>query len=368
MSSYEISTTIGDYTYTLDPDFRFGNVFPPVTTFPQTYDISESGYIAPFGSIIVDYKTNSISSKKLTINLLNGETSVEDSVIKVVYNGTDSITISKKSSPAGLGIQGYNVGGCATGSESSYPISCTVVDDTLSSYSDPLSNVPYLNLPVVSMNDCFFQCKSLTTAPVIPSSVTNMSGCFYGCINLTIAPKIPSGVTDMGSCFWACKSLVTAPEIPDGVTDISWCFQGCTSLTTAPVIPRSVANMSACFMICESLTGDIYVITHHDVESIDRCFSSTTKPITLHGNNILTLESLASTATNNNVYVNTTPTTLPSTIECTPMNYQTDNGLVQLSPQTDASLVSVQVPNGGETITTTLEDALVDLYQRVGDV
>lgn len=367
MSEYVVSTTIGDYIYTLDPKFRLGNVFPPVTSFPQTYNISKSGYIAPFGSIIVDYTTNSISSKKLTINLLNGETSAEDSVIKVVYNGTNSITISKKSSPAGLGIQGYNVGGCATGNESSYPISCTVADNTLSSYLDPLSNVPYLDLPVTIMDIGFSNCTNLITAPVIPSSVTSMSDCFHNCQSLVTAPVIPSGVTDMNSCFAYCSALTIAPEIPSSVTNMSSCFDNCTSLTTAPVIPYDVDFVHSCFKECTLLEGDIYIQSAQLVSYVS-CFQGTTKPITLHGNNISILEALASTTTNNNIYINTTPTTLPSTMECAPMNYQTDNGLVQLSPQTDASLVSVQVPNGSGTITTTLEDALVDLYSRTPSI
>lgn len=164
-----------------------------------------------------------------------------------------------------------------------------------------------------------------------------------------------------------CANMTTPLELSPNLLKLA--FYKCTSLTTAPVIPDNIINMDYCFEGCTSLTGDIYIYSQQ-LDYPNRCFYDTTLPITLHAmnNNVEVCEQLASTANNNNVYINTTPTTLPSTIECTPMNYQTDNGLVQLSPQTDASLVSVQVPNGSGTITTTLEDALIDLYSRTPSI
>ena len=157
------------------------------------------------------------------------------------------------------------------------------------------------------------------------------------------------------------------------LSSLADCFNGCSNLKTAPAIMEKSPNLSRCFKDCTSLEGDIYIWSESlpgvtGANGYEDCFAGTTKDITLRGtessSNRFILELLEGTTTNNNVYINTAPTTLPSTIECTPMNYQTDNELVQLSPQTDASLVSVQVPNGSGTITTTLEDALVDLYSR----
>lgn len=146
------------------------------------------------------------------------------------------------------------------------------------------------------------------------------------------------------------------------VNSLRDCFSGCSNLKVAPVIPSTITNMQNCFRQCTSLSGDVYIMTT-SVSSYTSCFAGITNNITIHGTDTLTLERLRGTNPNY-VYVNITPVTLPSTIECAPMNYMTDNGLVQLSPQTDTSLVSVQVPNGSGTITTTLEDALVDLSLR----
>lgn len=157
-------------------------------------------------------------------------------------------------------------------------------------------------------------------------------------------------------------TTVTYNNLTYTVNSLKECFWGCTNLKVAPVIPSSVTNMQRCFDGCTSLSGDIYIMTK-SLGVYGMCFNGITNNITIHGSDALTLLRLKSTNPDY-VYINTTPTTLPSTIECAPMNYQTDNGLVRLSPQTDASLVSVQVPNGSGTITTTLEDALVDLYSR----
>lgn len=268
---------------------------------------------------------------------------------------------------------------------------------------------------IITLDGCFANCTSLVSMPVLPAGVKKMYQCFSGCTSLVEVPvgSIPNGVEDMAYCFYNCSSLTHAylpdgvlyidycfrnclllsalpsvpnsvvsmggyyksspmtspPALPNKVINISDCFSNCNSLLHAPVIPTTVKNIEECFRGCVALKGDIYIYTDN-LANISNCFMGTTQSITLHAmnNNVDICEQLASTATNNNVYINTTPTTLPSTIECTPMNYMTDNRLVQLSPQTDASLVSVQVPHGSGTITTTLEDALVDLYQRVGDV
>ena len=220
-------------------------------------------------------------------------------------------------------------------------------------------------MPSVIIGDYRYSTTSAGTAMVNVVDTTKTS---YGEILSSVEiGSVTYSVTSMSSCFEICTSLTTAPEIPSSVTSMSSCFRNCTSLTTAPVIPSSVTDMNGCFSSCTALYGDIFI--NSTAVNYTNCFHSTTQPITLHGVNTSFLSQLASTATNNNVYVNTTPTPIPSTIQGTNMYYQqTQKTPIQLSPQTDASLVSVEVPFGNGTITTTLQDALLDLYQRAGEV
>ena len=129
----------------------------------------------------------------------------------------------------------------------------------------------------ISLLDCFYGCKSLTTAPVIPDSVTNMGRCFNNCTSLTTAPVIPNSVTSMGRCFY-----------------------NCTSLTTAPVIPNSVTEMGFCFSRCTSLTGKIVINANPFTYAY--CMENTRKDIVLVGSSAL-LQNIADTANNGNVYV-----------------------------------------------------------------
>ena len=64
-------------------------------------------------------------------------------------------------------------------------------------------------------------------------------------------------VISMNQTFWGCASLTTAPTIPSSVTDMTHTFRNCRSLTTAPAIPSSVTSMSYTFSGCSSLTGTI---------------------------------------------------------------------------------------------------------------
>lgn len=216
----------------------------------------------------------------------------------------------------------------------------------------------------VIIGDYEYITTGTTTARVQVVDTTKAS---YGEIlsNVTIV-GFEYSVDSMINCFQGCSSLTTAPEIPSSIASMTRCFDNCTSLTTAPVISSSVMYMAYCFRGCTSLTGDVYIMA--DIEPtatyIADCFYNTTQPITLRGANTDVLQSLASTANNNNVYVNIVPTLLPNTIECSPMNYMTNDGLVQLSLQTDASLVTCEVPHNNSTVTTTLQDALLDLYSR----
>ncbi len=163
-----------------------------------------------------------------------------------------------------------------------------------------LEIAPTIPNSVTDMRYCFSNCGSLVTAPIIPNSVTDMRNCFDTCTLLTNAPTIPNSVTNMYGCFDNCTSLTTAPTIPNSVTNISGCFNQCEALTTAPTIPNSVTNMSYCFNGCTALTGKITI--NANPSTYTNCMADTQKEIILVGSSAQ-LQNIASTATNNNVYV-----------------------------------------------------------------
>lgn len=162
-----------------------------------------------------------------------------------------------------------------------------------------LAQAPSIPMGVTTLENCFFGCESLTQVPAIPSSVTNMGECFGGCRALTQAPVIPSNVTNLRSCFERCYSLTQAPVIPSSVTDIGSCFAGCTNLTQAPDIPSSVTYAQACFQNCTALTGNIKIATTA-INSGSKSFLYTTQPIYLINNtspkDVTISESLRNTA------------------------------------------------------------------------
>lgn len=211
----------------------------------------------------------------------------------------------------------------------------------------------------------------------IPSSVTyggvtyrviNLHSCFSGCTNLTTSPTLPDTIENMHACFYGCTSLTTPPVIPNSVEYLVDCFINCTTLTTAPVIPSAVISMIDCFRGCTALEGDVYVYASNmSGGAVSGCFKDTIQPIVLHSmnNNTETCDLLAATANNGNVLVNVHPET-PITFTDTEMNYKTDSGFIPVSLQTNANLVQCEIPdlvNGG-TITTNVNDALLDLYER----
>ena len=286
------------------------------------------------------------------------------------------------------------------------------------------SNLEYLSPTVFSNNShittlegCFANCTSLTTMPVIPNGVKNLYQCFEQCTSLIEVPTgtIPNSVEDMVECFKDCSSLTHAylpdnvlyidrcfvgcsslstkptppssvismgryyaadnnsifPSLPAGVINIEDCFLDCHSLLCAPVIPASVKNIRSCFQRCYKLEGDIYIYAKDiDIDNYTNCFIFTTKPIILHSinNNITMCDKLATTTVDNNIYVNTHPET-PITFTDTQMNYMTNEGLKTLSLQTNANLVQCEIPDlvHGGTITTNVNDAIIDLCSRHGD-
>ena len=220
--------------------------------------------------------------------------------------------------------------------------------------------------------------KSKTSYAGIPSEVvhntvsykvTNINNCFKNCTSLVNAPLIPEGVSSMASCFDGCTSLVNPPPIiPSSVATMGFCFRNCVSLTSAPLI-KCESNMRYCFQNCTSLVGDVYVYSfpQEEYSYLTSCFQGTVHDIVLYSvdNDIDFCNALAATANNGNVYVNVHPET-PISFTDTQMNYMTNEGLKTLSLQTNANLVQCEIPdlvNGG-TITTNVNDALIDLYNR----
>ena len=103
--------------------------------------------------------------------------------------------------------------------------------------------------------DCFKDCRDLTSI-TIPSSVTSLGDyCFYGCDGLT-SITIPSSVTSLGDeCFYNCSGL-TSITIPSSVTSLGdECFYNCSGLTSI-TIPSSVTSLGeSCFLYCSGLTS-----------------------------------------------------------------------------------------------------------------
>ena len=201
-------------------------------------------------------------------------------------------------------------------------------------------------------------------------NVVSMNSCFSNCVNMVTSPNIPTTVTNLHSCFYRCLSLTTPPVIPDSVINMSECFMGCASLTTAPVIPSNVEQLAQCFKSCSNLSGDIYVYANPSQQWLapTYCLNGLQNSVVIHAmnDNIEKCRSIARTApTAYPAYVNVHPET-PITFTDTEMNYKTDSGFTPMSLQTNANLVQCEVPdlvNGG-TITTNVNDALLDLSKR----
>lgn len=102
-------------------------------------------------------------------------------------------------------------------------------------------------------DQCFYDCRSLTTI-TIPSSVTSLGdNCFECCKGLT-SIMIPSSVISLGDhCFQGCSGM-TSITIPSSVYSLGdWCFSGCDGLTSI-TIPSSVTLVGRyCFGGCDKL-------------------------------------------------------------------------------------------------------------------
>lgn len=222
---------------------------------------------------------------------------------------------------------------------------------------------------IIYMNSCFSRCVSLLHSPTLPEGVLYIDSCYQGCTSLLSPPQIPHGVLSMGYAFKDCSLIDEYPTLPNGVINIDSYFAKGASHTPSNqrvVIPSSVKNMRACFDNNDVISGHVYIYTNAPY-NVYSSFHNTTQPIILHSmnENVDVCQQLASTANNGNVYVNIRPETLISFTD-TQMNYMTNEGLKTLSLQTNANLIQCEIPdlvNGG-TITTNVNDALIDLCNR----
>ena len=119
-------------------------------------------------------------------------------------------------------------------------------------------------------DQCFYDCRSLTTI-TIPSSVTSLGdNCFQDCKGLT-SIMIPSSVTSLGEgCFCGSDGL-TSITIPSSITSLGkYCFSGCSGLTSI-TIPSSVTSLGDnCFECCKGLTS--IMIPSSVISLGDHCF------------------------------------------------------------------------------------------------
>ena len=151
----------------------------------------------------------------------------------------------------------------------------SVKDKTKSEYGPILSEIA--GIPVISLNNTFNGCTSLTVSPYIPESVELMQCTFMDCTSLVKAPAIPNNVTNLFAAFSNCTSITGCSKLPENVDDLRNAFEGCTSLA-----------------------GAIQINANPD--KYNNCFAGTTKPITLTGSSTKLAE-LAATANNGNVTV-----------------------------------------------------------------
>lgn len=120
---------------------------------------------------------------------------------------------------------------------------------------------------IVSLNNLFENCKSLTYIPedFFQNLNTNFNnqfnGIFAGCSNLSELSEsflIPPTVTSLLSTFINCTSLTSMGniQIPETCTHMNSLFENCTSLKKIPEtfqFPKNVLDLSRCFYNCSSL-------------------------------------------------------------------------------------------------------------------
>lgn len=103
-----------------------------------------------------------------------------------------------------------------------------------------LVNAPIIPDGVTGLYQTFFRCTSLTTAPTIPNSVTEMTNTFSNCTSLTTAPTIPNSVTEMSGIFDTCTSLTGTIEIN---ADVIYSYRYCFANTSKPITLTGSSTM-----------------------------------------------------------------------------------------------------------------------------
>lgn len=137
--------------------------------------------------------------------------------------------------------------------------------------------------------------KISTLGGTIPTTVKNI---FFGTVaELTqITATLPSSLLTLN--LRDCPRLASVPTLSNGLKKLN--LSNCTALTTVPTLPSTINDLTEAFKGCTNLTG-IITINSTIADCID-AFAGTTKAITLVGSS-QSLQQLANTANNNNVYV-----------------------------------------------------------------
>lgn len=144
--------------------------------------------------------------------------------------------------------------------------------DYIKSIEEPLPLMyDSYNKSILSFEDCFYKCESLTSIPKglfdNNPQVTRFIDCFRGCSNLA---TIPEGlfdnnpqVTNFYECFYNCTKLTSIPEgLFDNntkVTNFSWCFNSCANLIVNVQIGSTASSINASYFASDTKEkGTVY--------------------------------------------------------------------------------------------------------------
>ena len=153
---------------------------------------------------------------------------------------------------------------------------------------EPNTTVSFPDLTSVgnsSMNNCFYNCGSLTTVDLSALTTVGDSGmyyCFYNCGSLTsvdLSALTNVDSSGMDSCFYGCTSLASVDLSALTNVDssgVSRCFYNCTSLASVDLSALTTvgdSGMYYCFANCGSLASvDLSALTNVDSSGMDSCF------------------------------------------------------------------------------------------------
>lgn len=152
--------------------------------------------------------------------------------------------------------------------------------------------------PVDVRYTSLFYNERANTYPKLPEGGTNYNTMFR-LSNITIAPALPRTPTSYSSWFQQAD-LSNPPVIPIGTRSIDYMFYECP-ISWPVSIPHTVTDISNLYRLCEEMTGEMVVrVTSLSSTYRANVFTRTVKPITLYGNKSF-CETIAATATSNNV-------------------------------------------------------------------